>query len=136
MKMKNNILIAVLSIFIILGLISCQNPTIVKKRPCSQPNTKWVSEDNTISFYVDENCVSTGQIDIDGEIVDFYLTNDMGLGVHLFSLKVLDTNIETLEDEYEYWLCSFKSKKKFIATVKRTTYFHVGDKITFYKVNQ
>lgn len=75
--------------------------------------------------------MAIGQMNVYGETVEFYLVNDMGTGTRLYSLNVLETNTTTPEDEYEYWLCSYKSEKKFVATVERTTFFNVGDKITF-----
>ena len=33
---------------------------------------------------------------------------------------------------YEYWDLKFTGKSKFLITVKQTTYFEVGQEITFY----
>ena len=132
--MKKTIYMFCFLLVISIIFITCQNPTIIEKRPCSQANTKWVSEDKTIVFYVDDNYQATGTMNIENETVDFYMTNDTGAGMHIFPLSVLEEDIIDTEDKYEYWLCSFKNKRKFVATVKDTTYFEVGQEIIFYRV--
>ena len=72
---------------------------------------------------------------VDGKTVDFYLSTDMGSGMHLFASEVMETNLETQESEYEYWLCSYYRKDQFSATVKETTYFKTGEVLVFHKVN-
>lgn len=134
--MKKNIFLCPLLIFVLLFCSACQNPIIAERRPCSQPNTKWMSEDETIEFTVNADNRATGKMILDGGTIEFYMTNDMGSGMHLFPIEVLKDSIIDTNDEYEYWLCSFKNKKKFIATVKDTTYFDVGEKIVFHRIDE
>ena len=134
--MKHKFVLSLALIFVLAFCSACQNPIVVERRPCSQPNTKWMSEDKKIVFTVDDNNRATGKMILDGETIEFYMTNDMGSGMHLFPIKVLKDSIIDTNDEYEYWLCSFKNKKKFIATVKETTYFDVGEKIVFHRMDE
>lgn len=45
-------------------------------------------------------------------------------------------NVLHWDDQYEFWECSFKSKKHFIATVVETTFFEVGQEIEFYREDE
>lgn len=105
------------------------------KRPCDQPNTKWASEDRSIYFEIKDKCYGVGSIFKNGTKVEFYFTNDAGIGIHLYSLNVLSSHIESDEEEYEYWIGSFEMNE-FVATVKKTTYYEVGQKIKFYKLEE
>lgn len=135
-KMKNKILLCPLLLLVLLFCSACQNPIIAGRRPCSQPNTKWMSEDETIEFTVNADNCATGKMILDGETIEFYMANDTGSGMHLFPIEVLEDSIIDTNDEYEYWLCSFENKGKFIANVKSSTYFNVGKKIVFHRVDQ
>lgn len=126
------LLIFVLSISLIC--CACQNPIVAKRRPCNQPNTTWTSDDERIIFTVDTNNWAKGKMIIDDKPVEFYMTNDMGSGMHIYPITVFENNIIDEATKYEYWLCSYKSKNKFVITVKRTTYFNIGDTIEFNKV--
>lgn len=133
--MKRILILIPILLLVLLTCSACENPIVSKRKPCNQPNTKWKSEDGSIVFTVDSNHYSTGTMIVDNDVIEFSMVNTMGTGMCLFAPEVLDTKVDTEEDEYEYWECSFKNKKKFIATVERTTYFNIGDKITFYRVN-
>lgn len=115
---------------------ACQNFVVVERRPCSQPNTKWESEDGTITFTVDSGeGHATGKMIIDGNVIEFYMTNDTGSGMHIFPINALENSTIDTNSESEYWLCSYKNKKKFVATVNVSTHFSVGEKIVFYRVD-
>lgn len=120
--MKNNIFFCSLILFVLLFCSACQNPIIAERRPCSQPNTKWMSEDEIIEFTVNADNCATGKIILDGETIKFYMANDRGSGMYLFPIEVLEDSIIDTNDEYEYGLCTYKSKKEFTATVKQTTF--------------
>ena len=102
----------------------------------SQPNTQWISEDGTIVFNVDPNGKSTGTMYIGEDNFDFYLVEFMGVDITIYPINVLEQeSINEMVDKYEYWSCSYKSKKKFVATVEKTTFFEKGQKITFYRID-
>lgn len=133
-KKTSRLILLLLLLFFWFVCSACRNPITVKRSPFSQPNTKWVSDDGTISFYVDGNKHATGEMIINDEYVEFYIVGDMGAGIHIYDIDVIDDEIVYQQNRYEYWLCSFKSKNKFVAEVKKTTYFEVDQKITFEKV--
>lgn len=76
---------------------------------------------------------ATGIIALDGENVEFYLTCTMGSEIFLYRLDKISDGLHA-EDQYEYWVCDYKSKRKFIATVRETTFFQPGEQIVFYRV--
>ena len=108
--------------------------TIDKWRPYAQKNTKWVSEDASIVLTVGDEDV-TGKMVVDNNEIEFYLATDRSGNIHIYPIHVTETKIIYAEEEYEYWLCSYKSKSKFVATVKETTFLKEGEKITFNKVS-
>lgn len=70
---------------------------------------------------------------MDGENVEFYLTCTTGSEIFLYRLDKISDGLH-VEDQYEYWVCDYKSKSKFVATVRETTFFHPGEQIVFYRV--
>ena len=133
--MKKNLIISAFLLLVVLMCSACQNPFVYFREPCGQPETEWMSSDGSIVFSVDSTGTATGQMVVDGKTVDFYLSTDMGSGMHLYAPEVMETNLETQENEYEYWLCSYYSKNRFSAIVKETTYFETGEVLIFNKVN-
>lgn len=135
MKKKPRVICLVL--LMMLSLTACMTPTKTKWKLVRQPNTKWVSEDGTITFYVDENCVATGTMLIDGEEIEILLREGPLRSVELgvYPIDYFEREDRSPEDKYEHWLCAYKSAKRFIATVKTTTYFEEGQKITFHRVD-
>ncbi len=135
MKMKKKLKICIVILLVVLTCSACENPFTYARKPTNQPNTTWVSSDETIVFTVSSTCDTTGQMVVNGEVVEFCLTTYPGSVMNLYDTVVLDTNIETPESRYEQWTCSYKSKAFFIATVKDTTFFEVGKEISFYRVD-
>ena len=127
--------IFLLVVALLLFCSACQNPVTVTRKPRNQPNTKWASYDERIVFSVNNTQNAIGELLIENERIPFYLTHDMGNGMYLYNLNVLESNVERTEDQYEYWICTYKSKKQFTATVKQTTFFKVGEKIEFHRVD-
>ncbi len=128
-------LFCILLVAVMLFLAACQNPLVYMRKPCNQPNTVWQSEDGRITFTVGNkyDWSATGSIQLDGENVEFYLTCTTGSGIVLYPLEKA-TGIFYAEDQYEYWVCDYKSKRKFVATVRETTFFQPGEQIVFYRV--
>ena len=127
--------LSIILVFTIIILFSaCMHPGMMERKPFNKPNSKWQSEDGTVVFYVGENGRYTGTMCINGEIIEVYLCHDTALGMHIFPISVLEAEAIDEAKKYEYWECLFISKEKFIATVKRTTFFEVGKKFTFHCV--
>ena len=103
------------------------------RRPCEQPNSIWVSDDNNIVITIDSHQRGRGIIKIDDKEIEFIFTNGPGYNIDLYSISA-ENHIGQNEDEhYENWNGNFVNKNKFIVTVKETTFFTVGDKIIFHK---
>lgn len=131
------IFLCLLIVCITVVCCSCQNLFTYDWKPCNQPVTSWKSEDGSIEFSVpEEGGRAPGRMLVGGDTVEFYMTNDMGNGMHLRPLECMKKEVITQDDTFEYWTCSFRGAKKFVATVEKTTYFKVGDKITFYRVDK
>ena len=128
--------VKILLCFILCGVVfafcSCENPFIYKRHPFGQPNTVWRSTDGTVEFTVpaDRYC-GLGTITKDGDTVEIYVTSDTGSGMYVYNKSVFYDDFIALNSELEKWHCSYKSKKRFIAEVEKTTYFEVGQKIEF-----
>ena len=135
--MKRKLSLIGLVLLLMFLFTACMTPAKTRWKLVRQPDTRWESEDGTITFYVDENCVATGTILINGEEVEICLLEGPLRSVELdvFPIDIVETGITSSEDRYEHWLCSYKSEKRFVATVKNTTYFEEGQKITFHRVD-
>ena len=111
--------------------ISCNRAWAYTRNPTAQYNTKWISDDKSITFSVDNNGNATGTMILDNQVLKFCLYSDVS-GIYIYTL---DQDGNKSENMCESWLGSYKSKKKFVATVKETTYFQVGQKMTFYQID-
>ncbi len=122
----------------ILILTGCTNPFIEYKRPNNQLGSKWLSSDKSIELVIrsdyDHNSFCNISFDT-GEKKSFYLSFDMGYGLELYDESVISADVIHGYDRYEHWNCSFIDKRKFVATVEKTTFFEVGQEITFYRVD-
>ncbi len=104
------------------------------KRPWDQPNTNWATEDNTITFSIDENGFGTGKIVIDGETVDIHIAKGDAIEIVIDPLENVIGDY-VYGDSIEYWAGDFYRSDRFTATVEKTTYFEVGEKLTFYRID-
>ena len=133
--MKRKLIIVLTAVMICVVLCGCPNPIIAKREPSGQKNTFWQSEDNRVFFGVLESGGAAGKMYIDGSEIEFYLVTDMG-NIWIYNNNVLCTNELTMENKYEYWVCNYKNKDEFVATVKETTFFKADEKIKFHKVDE
>ena len=127
--------LAVLSylLVVILFFNACGSPITYVRAPDRQPNTKWVSEDGNIVFTIPDNeALKPGKIYTENGVIDVYLRFDTGVEVILYSEATDDGK----RNAYELWKCSYRSKKRFVATVHKTTFFEIGQKIAFYRVDE
>ena len=112
------------------------------KRPCDQSNTKWISEDGQIYFWTDEHNYVSGEMLIGDETIDIYVGIGPATEINIHPLEnvtpydgKIGTGFHVTGEAVEHWIGDFDYNDQFTATVKRTTYFNVGDKITFYRVD-
>lgn len=132
-KMKKYL--ALLLVLLLFILSSCRNPIIMKREARSQPNTEWLSDNGKISFSVDDAHQIYGYIEIDdGEKVKFYFATDMAGNIRIYNADESDDGVIS-HASLEYWKCSYPSSKKFTATVEETTFFEVGQKIVFHRLD-
>ena len=103
---------------------------------CNHPNTKWVSDDESIVLYVENSCKIIGTMRVNGDDIEVYVTEGPGRAqeLNIYPIGVLDQTIISEEDKYEYWSCFYKSENEFVATVKKTAFYKLGQKIRFHKV--
>ncbi len=136
--MKKTVWIIVIILFLICMLNACMTSTQAQWRIREQPNTKWVSEDETIVFYVDDNRQTTGTMCVNEKNIDIYLREGLQRdgSMYIYPIEVLQEEIWSESRRYECWQCAYKSEDKFVATVEETAFFEVGQKITFHRVDE
>lgn len=126
---------------VILSLSGCWwYKSYIGKRPCDQPNTKWISEDEQIYFWTDEHNYVSGKMLIGDETIDIHVRIGPATDIYISRLDSVKPSEEgsngpVSEVSLEHWIGNFNQKDQFTATVKRTTYFHADDKISFYRVD-
>lgn len=139
--MKRILCFMIIPVIISMSLSGCWwYKSFQKNIPIEQPNTKWISENKQVTFWVDENGHVTGIIENGDDKISVYF----GMGVSdIIDIYLLE-NVKPNEDGsgdivtgpiLEYWIADYAHYDHFTATVERTTYFHVGEKITFYRVD-
>ncbi len=123
-------IVLILALALILMFGGCMTPQEFNWKPCNQPNTEWISEDGSISFFVDENCKAVGTMKVNDEIHDIGLYNEpqRGVGMHIYLSGELHV--------CEKWLCKYESEKEFVAVIEETTFFEKGQKFKFYRLNE
>lgn len=126
-----------LMVLVMIVLIACSYPPAYEWKISSQTNTQWISEDETITFSVNDSRVITGVMEVDSKVVEIYIATEpqAGAGMHIYPINVIEFDSRSTEDRYEYWVCSYESEKEFVATVKKTTYYNVGQEIKFTRVD-
>ena len=121
-------------IVVIVMLCGCQYKEYFGNRPCDQPETKWVSEDGTIVFSVGENSLSTGTIQVGDTEIDVFISIGPATQIQVYPLESVDGN--TVNGfPFETWHGDFKHDNRFTATIEETTYFEVGERIVFHRVD-
>ena len=134
--MKKIICISFVLFLIVATFCSCYLPSDHDKRPDSQPNTKWVSEDGTVELYVHDNGKITGTMVVSGKPVEIYWICGIKANAEIYPIEEYedDDNVINGDSMLEKMVCSYKTKDKFVATVYEATNFEVGQEIVFYKV--
>lgn len=100
-----------------------------------QENTTWRSEDGTITIHIHkQNETPTGTMTVEGEQIEFNAFFDlMGFGIDIYPRE---EGKNFVDDSFERWDLRSKSKEKFVAVVKETTYFARGQRITFHRIDE
>ena len=134
-KIAKGYLITVVVLFIALTLYGMYIYRYEGKRPIDQLGRSWISEDGSIILNTDENQETTGSMTIDGVEIPFLFVDGQGEVIYIDSIEAKDRLGLYPEETYEKWIGDFIWKDKFTVTVEKTTYFEVGQKITFYRVD-
>lgn len=151
MKNKKNLLwiipVVVGLIILILGLLSgrINQMTFLKRRPDSQSNTTWVSEDGKICIHTNDEFVckiyfeqspgkeyyfSSGFDRLSGEFYRASVHYPYYAG--MYSLE--ESKTLPVIEEFEEWTFTEYRKNSFTVVVERTTFLTVGETITFNKI--
>ena len=71
---------------------------------------------------------------IDGEVIKFFMIQDMGSGMYFYSLDSVDES-GTLNEEglYVKFYCSYVSKDQFVATIEESSCSPIGEELIFHK---
>lgn len=129
----------VVLLLIVLFIVLCTNcvkrtyKSFLGLRPCDNPGTQWVSEDEDISFCTSESGDGIGVLYIGGQSIDIYIVFDMAVGINVYHPENISDNAIT-GFPFETWEGNYTSDQSFVATVVESTYFDVGDKIEFHRV--
>lgn len=107
-------------------------------RPSGQENTTWSSEDGKILLYVDKGSNSRIYFEQDDTFIQCYFVSSRGYSASVYCWEAYVNERLGLyqEEHYETWNYSKVRKDTFTITVEKTTFLKIGDKITFYKVEE
>ena len=145
MKRSNKILLslaisleALVTIFIILAisfifLSAKKYEHHFYTRPCAQKNTSWVSKDGEISLSINDLGKGTICFNKNGSEISLYYCDVHDYSAHIYDAKVLETKVTSEEDRYEKWKYLNVKNDGFTIVVEKTTFFEIGQEITFYK---
>ena len=116
---------------------ACAIPAKYQWKISNQLDTQWISEDGTIVFNVNDKYMITGTMEVNGETIEVFVATEpeRGMGLHIYPIGDLEDGVLEQASKYEKWQCSYKSDNKFVATVKQTTFYEVGQKITFSRLD-
>lgn len=138
--MKRIFLVIMAMIVTVMLTGSLRYCAVQRNRPVDQPGSKWRSEDGSIYFEVgdwsSESLAGIGKMKIgEEETLDIYVATGLGSDIVIYPLENVTPEGVVKLPYIEYWIGDFHRKDRFTATVKKTTYFSVGEKVKFYRVD-
>lgn len=135
--MKKLLKLVALITCVLIIFNACAIPAEYQWKISNQLGTQWMSEDGTITFNVDYKYKITGTMEVNGETIGVFvaLEPERGMGLHIYPIADLEDGVLEQASKYEKWHCSYKSENMFVATVKQTTFYEVGQKITFSRID-
>ena len=71
-----------------------------------------------------------------GSTIEGYFISERGRYASVYSWEVAETKTVTPEALYERWAYSKVKKDSFTITVQKTTFWEIGEEITFHKREQ
>jgi len=143
--MKKTKIITVISLLLLTIVLTSCNPSDPFE-PFNQPGTKWISEDGSIFFYVqtDKRDITPNAsiLDKNGNIIELFSCASGGFTIEFYSPEgvTYDDELDCLKlhlaKRCEWWHLSQIEPNSFVAKVLETTFFEVGQKIKFHKVDE
>ena len=129
------ILLVIIVCLTFLVINVCRYRSYLELRPSSQKNTTWSSEDNQILLHIDESGKGKLTFEENGSVIECYFVSEQGYCASVYDIEALENNRLGLypEEYYERWAYSKTTKDSFTIVVEKSTFFEVGDKITFNK---
>jgi len=138
---KKKFLIALVLLCCTILTTAC-GPIHLFKWPYEQPDTKWISEDGTISFevssypddpYLTKQSTAKGSIEVHGESIPVWVCAGRATPWVVVSPRHDGVEYENETEELELWIGRMHGSKRFTVEVRYTTFFEEGEKITFYR---
>ena len=135
MIIKKNIFLRILLPIIFISLLLLLSSCLENEpdnRPGAHPYSKWISDDESISFTVDKYGRGIGTMTVGNETINiFFMT---GIKQYI-EIGLSNDNNEDYNDLIEKWRGDFRKPDEFTAKVIETTYFEPGMKIHFKRID-
>lgn len=134
--MKKYIFVCLLClVLIMLTLSGCVPSKWSENHPNAFPDTIWATTDNLVIIEIDNfsDGYKRGYINTGNETLEVFFSLPTRPDVCVKTKEQIEANNgECLES----WEAQTPEKDKFIIKVKKTTFFNIGDVLTFYKVGE
>ena len=130
--MKKNIFLRILLPIIFISLLLLLSSCLENEpdnRPGAHPDSKWISDDESISFTVNEYGEGIGTISVGDETFNIFFLTGTKRAIEI----IRDNDIPW--DRIELWRGDFRKPDEFTAKVIETTYFEPGMKIHFKRID-
>ena len=130
--MKKNIFLRILLPIIFISLLLLLSSCLENEpdnRPGAHPYSKWISDDESISFTVNEYGEGIGTMTVGDETINMFFMTGTGKAIEIW------INHNDKLDLIELWRGDFRKPDEFTAKVIETTYFEPGMKIHFKRVD-
>lgn len=128
-KKKHYFLFVVVLVTIVSTLTSCVSPIMELYYPTEQPNTKWISTDKRVCFFVGDK----DDLKVTGYIMDgkqkIEIRLSMSSLVTIIDVFQIDENKQ--ENVIEIWVAKKVRKNSLTVEVKTSTFFKEGQIIVF-----
>lgn len=130
MKKTKLFIILIVCTMLFCGCDSKSYQTMLDASPERQAGTYWVNKEKSFVFYTDNAYKQHGFICVDSDVteVEIYMVARGGF-----------INVHCNGDEsriIEKWNFAVVTDDEFNVTVKETTFFNIGDQLSFHKVSQ
>lgn len=122
------------TITVIMLLSGCFYKNWQGKRPCDQPNTKWIAKEKSITFTINESGSGRGIMMVNGKTIEILVAIGPATQIDIYPFE--NVHDKTVYGNYiESWAGDFNKSYEFTAKVEKTTYFEVGEEIIFYRID-